>query len=77
MRSGKKNKNDANVYYFRGAKLNKSEASQTFCAILFGVIGIIVAIAIFGTERKISSLVTIGVFTICGFVGYKYFSKKK
>jgi len=77
MKSNQKNKNDSNVYYFRGAKLNESEASQTFCAILFGIIGIIVALALFGKENKIYSLVTIGIFTISGFVGYKYFSKKK
>lgn len=76
MKSKQFKKKETKVYYFRGAKLNRSQAEQTSCAILFGIIGIIVAIAIFGTDNRLYSLITIGGFTVCGFLGYKYLSKR-
>ena len=74
-KSSNKEKDKAHIVPFRGAKLNKSEANQTGFAIVAGIVGIILALTIFGKDNKFYSLILVGLFSGIGFFGYGFLSK--
>ncbi len=76
-KSTSKEKKEGYVVPFRGAKLNKHEANQTGFALIAGIIGIILALTIFGKDNKLYSLILIGLFSGIGFFGYGFLSKNK
>jgi uncharacterized membrane protein len=51
-------------------KLNRSAANQTGFGIIAGLIGIAIAVTIFGFEHKLLSLIIVGVYA--GFRFYVY-----
>ena len=74
-KSSNKEKDEAHIVPFRGAKLNKREANQTGFAVVAGIVGIILALIIFGKDNKLYSLILVGLFSGLGFFGYGFLSK--
>ena len=48
-----KNKDDKIIVPFSGGKLNKDKANQAGIAIISGIIGVIISIALFGTGQRL------------------------
>jgi len=75
MNKYSENRKDELVVPFRGGKLNKDQAKQTGIAIIFGIIGIVVSLTIFGKDQRLLSLILIGFCAAVGFLGAKFIKK--
>ena len=62
-----KHSDDDYIILFQMAKLSKHETKKVGIGILFGLVGLIISLAIFGGKYKILSFTVIGVFI---FIGY-------
>ena len=68
---------DKYIVPFKGAKLDKHEANQIGFGIIAGLIGIVLALILFGRDHEIYSLILIGLFSCVGFFGYGFLKKNK
>lgn len=68
---------DENIVPFKGAKLNNFTANQAGVGIFGGIIGVLFALIIFGTDHKIYSLIIVCIFAGLGFFGYGFLKQLK
>jgi hypothetical protein len=73
-----KKKNNEHYVYFRGARLNKSQANNVGVGIIFGVIGAFFSLLLPFEDQNIASYLTILVFAFLGyfFIGPKIFNRR-
>jgi|GEM_PF-3094746 len=69
--------NDEYFVLFKGAKLNRNQATQTGFGIIAGLIGFALCLIIFGTNHKLYSLILITIFAGIGFFGHGYVKEIK
>ena len=62
-----KSSDDDYIVVFQMAKLSKRQAKKVGIGILFGLVGLIICLLIFGGKYKILSFTIIGIFL---FIGY-------
>ena len=73
-----KRSDDDYIVLFQMAKLSKHEAKKVGIGILFGLVGLIISLLIFGGESKILSYTVIGIFLFIGYflIGNRFIKKK-
>ena len=73
-----KHSDDDYVVVFQMEKLSKHEAKKVGIGILFGLVGLIISLFIFGGKYKIPSFIIIGIFLFIGYflIGNKFIKNK-
>ena len=64
-----KKDNDDHIILFRGLKMTRRRGKQLGYGLVFGFVGVLISIGIFGPGNKFAALVVILVFAFIGFFG--------
>jgi hypothetical protein len=77
MNKNFQNPNDDYVVSFKGARLSKREANKVGLGIIFGLLGVVVSLLLFGTQNRIITIAILSLFASVGYflIGNKLFKK--